>query len=759
MRRIAIIQDGNEIARQQHADVQSTFIEACQILQQVSGPTEFDFFHDYSTNYFLDGLTVNEYSCVVLASNALLSNDVLKAIRDHEEHLHRYLEQDGGLVVLHQIADHITSCLPKNIECNTISKDGFSIPNITNHDDIILNYPSHIDVDHIFDDGRHEHSLFWKSIEKSSVEGFFSSVIDLHRQDGNFNESILIRTHRNTKYRIVICCIPVDWRGQKDLLANIIHYAANGHPKRLIYRLPERSSNQAVEYWLQGERTSAFVDLIWRSSKEEYEPQCPEQRHAWLLQTVDLCVLPNRELFDRVITNEQYIHFVDGGGCLLVCSTSDRPFGTEVRAIVGNFVEGGYARFLYSELRATSENWRTVESAFELRNVVCALDYLEKKSQKSGYLLIETSTLGNLMPDLLEKLNNPNDRKDFGSSMALALVGLLISDEENKDTLAAQCRWIQERYNTVNFDVKFQIKSLFSMIEDSDENTFCDIIEYLSFEDNRNISPGELARIMDSIANLENIAGIRCTRDEALSLAGFVLDYMNDQYLDDSPPWLSVEATCDICRGMISLKKILQDQPSFYDQALSQYIVEAASFLRRVRLRVDRENRTGLASLARITQTLVMAESVTPLGVERFVSLDWPEEAKDAAMEGQVRDTNFVERLSRENERLRRIEKSFQTDQYAIILGKITGSAVCLLLWVLPVILFISIYVSYTPDPRYILLAASIGLPLYLSWIYFVSQPFFRKKLLIREFEYLNALVRRRLPIRLWEIKLGRARK
>src|SRR5438270_3732448 len=109
MTSVALVQDGTEVGRQAYADVASCFADARDLID----PTiDLETYTDEAVGYFLHGITPQMCSCIVLASNALLSEAVSGAFRGAIEQLHDYLDGGGGLLILHQLVDDIGWLLP-----------------------------------------------------------------------------------------------------------------------------------------------------------------------------------------------------------------------------------------------------------------------------------------------------------------------------------------------------------------------------------------------------------------------------------------------------------------------------------------------------------------------------------------------------------------------------------------------------------------------------------------------------------------------
>ena len=80
MPRIALIQDGTEVGRQEHADVADFVRSCCWRLGDSQDAYRLETFVDEAAGHLLDGVTPSEFACLVFASNALVSGAVASAV-------------------------------------------------------------------------------------------------------------------------------------------------------------------------------------------------------------------------------------------------------------------------------------------------------------------------------------------------------------------------------------------------------------------------------------------------------------------------------------------------------------------------------------------------------------------------------------------------------------------------------------------------------------------------------------------------------
>src|SRR5690349_3686187 len=114
MPKIALVQNGAELARQRYADVYADFTRACEEVSSINRGLTFTLqvFSDDNVRFLLRGLSPDEFSCIIFASNALQSNDVCEAVGAFRQDLEGYVRAGGGLLVLHQFRPSLEDVLP-----------------------------------------------------------------------------------------------------------------------------------------------------------------------------------------------------------------------------------------------------------------------------------------------------------------------------------------------------------------------------------------------------------------------------------------------------------------------------------------------------------------------------------------------------------------------------------------------------------------------------------------------------------------------
>ncbi len=109
--RIAVIQDGTELARQTDADISGVFERCCELLAADGLDASAAYVTDDMATGLIEQLDPDAYACVVVASNALNAGRVERALTQGRARLRSYLDAGGGLVLLQQIVTDL-SVLP-----------------------------------------------------------------------------------------------------------------------------------------------------------------------------------------------------------------------------------------------------------------------------------------------------------------------------------------------------------------------------------------------------------------------------------------------------------------------------------------------------------------------------------------------------------------------------------------------------------------------------------------------------------------------
>ena len=71
MPKVAVIQDGTELARQAYADIAGCFERSCELISADGLEFTVQIFTDEGVGFLLDQIESGDYACLVFASNAL----------------------------------------------------------------------------------------------------------------------------------------------------------------------------------------------------------------------------------------------------------------------------------------------------------------------------------------------------------------------------------------------------------------------------------------------------------------------------------------------------------------------------------------------------------------------------------------------------------------------------------------------------------------------------------------------------------------
>ena len=361
---IALIQDGTQVARSKDADVRSFFEDCCDGLSTDGTELSLAAFTDEGVDGLLETLDPERIGCLVLASNALLSDAVQGAIERNRSELQRYLVHGGGLIILHQHDRPLDNVLPPDllpqIGLRRFGENAHVVAQ--NAGDILLNYPEAIAVDGLCDGGHRDGPklLYWWSMIRASLPNGLQPVLS------NGDEVVLARTAAGGPYRVVLSTIWLDWQRNVALTKNVIRYGALGSPRRVLWRIQPTAHEEVLLRWLTADGVTAVREM----------PSEPlSSTDQWLLSNVDVCVVPAIDI-DRAEKVDEVRAFLKRGGSI-VAATTERDV-TRVTAFIGSHTHRVLSRRLYAELHAVP-GWRTHEYAFELRNIVSALTFLHAR--------------------------------------------------------------------------------------------------------------------------------------------------------------------------------------------------------------------------------------------------------------------------------------------------------------------------------------------------------------------------------------------
>jgi hypothetical protein len=669
MPRIALIQDGTEVARQRFADVASRFQLCCETLSKEGIDTfSVRVFTDEDVGYLLDGIERDEWQCLAFASNALLSVQVEKALTQNGDDLHRYIRSGGGIVVLHQQRDSLSPLLAGNLLPVTAERTatrGSTSARAADADDALLHYPRPVEWS-VLKDFRGEElrataegdgtatqrgdelpSFFFKTIDPKTLPSALKAVLDVPT-----GEVIFARTDDHMTERVVISTMPLDWQFERPgqgvqsaaLLANALRYATLGTPRRLVWRREQGESNPLLTRWLTLDGAAAM-----RTAPAKVRPL--DETESWLLSAIDLFVLPEdrREWVEK---DETVQRFLKRGGAL-VAAADVSPGLTRATAVIGRYEERALATQLYAQLRAV-EGWQTAEYAFELRNTVRALTFL-RDLEPDGHVGEPSKLLDALLPltdDVRKRLAASGHREDFSSSIALAETLALLRP---KKKIESDVAWLIDEGGRRAPEVALQVRSLLALIEGRRADDFLhDAANAVAASTKQDSSPALLIRVLEAVARLDEQGLLGDEPEESTRLAELACEQLDASPWTADRGWLSVEATAHATRGLVALHTRLPNSRRELAARLAAHIAAGATTLRNARFRYE-PNAKGVAWLACVVHSIITADRVFPIGLQRMASLEWPDRA--GATASTAIEHAVLQRLSVRNEELRSSER------------------------------------------------------------------------------------------------------
>lgn len=661
MPKVAVIQDGTEVARQRFADVAASFVRCGDLL---GGEPYLDFtlqtFTDEQVDFLLDAIDRREWSCIVFASNALRSGEVVRAIERHHNTLHRYIESGGGVVLLHQIITAFEPVLPSQfaptIRDRTVPSGAGLAESCSQTADILLNFPIPVIWQTLRDLEKAEltalrsrartselGSLFFKVLERDTLPATLRPVLV-----GGHNEIILARSEDHVQENVVICTIPLDWQGSRPnqadataaLLANAIRFASCGTPRRLVWRDPSNDRNELIRRWL-------CVDGAGVVHIAPAEDEPISSVDSWLLSAVDVLALPPQHV-KPFLERKEIDAYLASGGTLVSVESDERIATTRITALVGRREERELSSRLYAELRAVP-GWQTVESAFRIRNIVAAMSLLwEDDTNRRNPAAMAPIHLMTLQPQVAERLISPQHREDFGSSLALAQTLAFLQAGQPADPSLVD--WMESEGASREFDVALQTCATLAFTRRLGE---CPLL-LMAVEEIRDVPRlllPPLIRILDSVALLHQAGLLRRDPDSAAALASTVCDVLDRVEAPPQRGWISVEATADLTRGMVALCEQVDPNRSQLLSRLAGHVARGATALKLAYPRYE-ANPEGVGWLARITHALIVAERRFPVGLQNLAAIQWPGQTE--GKDGNRISRALLEHLALENERLRR---------------------------------------------------------------------------------------------------------
>jgi hypothetical protein len=640
MARFAVVQNGTDVARSSWADTAECYRACARLASDDITVLTPEFYADDAAESLLATLDPDELACLVLTSNALTSGQVMRGVTRHLDRLHEYIDNGGGLLVLHQWLDSLAPVVPAHL-CPPMFTRRSQAPDpagVHTHrrDDLLLHFPEPVDIDGLRDGG-HENGPDWfyfKAFDVATLPSELKAVLV-----GGDGEAVLVRTDDHRHERVVLCTPLLDWQGRTALLANAIRWAAFGTPHRLLRRSPEAAAMTLLDRWLCTDgRCTVSVGTGAVSDSERWLLTDPES-------LVDMFVVPQVDVAE-LQTEDSVQRFLRRGGTMLTADAAGAPIG-QVTAYVGDYVQRDLAASLYAEMRAV-DGWLSVESAFDIRNIAGAVVLLWADPPNRTPRAVSPDELARLREEISARLMEPRHREDVASSIALAQTYALLRGEANPDL--ALVDWMADRPLARSFEVRLQLDAVTAGWCGKQAGGFLrDAAAALAAQPAlASVSP--VVRLLDSVALLDQLGLLPEDADGAAALAAAVVDRLDAFALVPETGWSSLEATADVVRGLVALLERLDPDQDDLERRLSAFTVAGADVLRRALRRYERNVR-GVAWRARLTHALVIADRASPVALQRLATLEWP---SDGARTGSptAAERSLVEHLAGENKRL-----------------------------------------------------------------------------------------------------------
>jgi hypothetical protein len=672
--RIAVIEDGTELARQTDADITGCFEQCCSLLS-ADGPTfSAQVFTDEAAGYLIERVNPDEHACLVVASNALNSGQIERALERRRAQLRSYVDRGGGLMILHQMTESLAAVVPDEL-CPVIadraSKRGEHVATAYDPGDQLLHFPVPVPLARFVDGGLPgPPSLFYKAMPAHGLPTTLKPVLAYG------DEVLVARTYDHVEQRVVIATLPLDWQRAVELLANAIRFACLGRPRRMVWRESAGARRSMLMKWLSLDGGASI-----RPAPSDGQDLGPTDR--WLLEHVNVTVVPPTR-FDAARRRDEVRGFLGNGGTLLSMEDLSSDVASQVTALVGAYTERQLAARLYGELRAVT-GWDAVDYAFELRNIVTAVALLWENPANRTAAAVSPRELAWLVGGLRERLSDDRHREDLSSSIALLQTLAFLSERAVDRKLYA---WMDGDPRRSRFDVGLQIRAATALARRQPDPGFADAaLDALRVRPNT-ASFAAVVRILDALAVLDQAGLLVAEPGTVADLTAQLCGLLEDEPAEPGVGWLSVEATADICRGMVAvLSRLPEDATDLASRAADQ-VGTASSILRQALRRYER-NRKAVAWRARVTHAIVLIDRHFPIGLQRLASLDWPEPPDSdsseaptgtlpagdaAAVAATAGDRSLVEQLAVENKVLRDLERQCRDARLAAQLGRATAT-------------------------------------------------------------------------------------
>lgn len=269
--RVLVVVDGLESTRQINADHGETVERAIELISSEE-PHVVDVVGESRVAATFAGLSESSYDALVFTSNSLRHNDgaVAKAEREHTDQIGLFLESGRGVVILHQFRLGSGSLAWLRSDSRVFrerSRKGAATDLEPARDDQIWNFPFPIDDVgmELSREGQLGQTMSWLAVADDEIHQF-KSVLRLG------NETMIAKSERPDRGRVLVCAIPLDWHKSTHLLANCVAFASQGQPRQVVWTTSGRPGALAVPNGAISARGDAAaiddaVNLAWLRSQ------------------------------------------------------------------------------------------------------------------------------------------------------------------------------------------------------------------------------------------------------------------------------------------------------------------------------------------------------------------------------------------------------------------------------------------------------------------------------------------------------------
>ena len=618
-------------------------------------------FTDDDLGFLLDGLSREEWQCLVFASNSLNSGRIEQALQKGRASLESFIATGGGVVLLHQVRNSLAPVLPADLEPGLHERTcprGEGKTAAPDSDDVLFHFPESVEWaalrdlqgGDIFDSGGDVRPVELPSLYFMALGPVLPAKLKTVMTVGG--DVVMARSYDHLAERIVVTTLPLDWQERRanqgevlsSLLTNAIRYATAGVPQRLVWREPGTTRNELLLRWLTLDGATAIRPA----------PQTDiDVTDRWLLSAVDVLAMAPERL-ESAEWREELTTFLANGGVLLTTSPDAALPASRVVALVGRHLQRDLATLLTNELRAV-EGWDNIDSAFDIRNIVSAVSFLwaegMSRLDEAG---IDPRGLTELEALIRVRLMEESHREDLGSSIALAqTLSHLREPEPVPDELI---EWMNAASQGRPFPVELHVRAVRSVsLRTADPTFVADATAALASAATRLASAAPVVRLLEAVALLDQAKQLQATEAEAVRLGALVCDVL-DRFEVPERGWISVEATAHATLGLIALYRIVRTQGDERIR-LAAHVATGAGALNRARSSYSR-NPKGVAWLAHLSHALIVADQSFPLGLQRFASLPWPDQPGGGGASRLHRE--LAQHLALTNEQLRNEQRQLE---------------------------------------------------------------------------------------------------